>query len=139
MGKAKWIPFPEDMPDAARNWPVSVGYNHRALLTLRGNDGRLHVDFYPDFGRCMAYMEISPSTEDPDGWKHEHHGEDPPRKGWYLVTVEVRSGGKYGSGQVRYKLEKSLWDEDKYRWCRERGRPEVVAWREIPKPYGRRK
>ena len=125
----KWTPFPDDMPEQERHWPVLFGRRrHRALLTLRGEDGRYHVGFYPAW-KCttLAYTGIYPSSEDREGWKSEFWGDELPEKSdWYLVTVEGRHGDE---------LEKSWFDAEKYRWCRERGRPEVVAWRELPKPW----
>jgi hypothetical protein len=124
MAKIKWTPC------EAMGIEIPVG----KLLTLVRNDGKLKVDLHPSWGaeRCIAYAEILPSSKDPEGWMYEHHGEDPPRKDWYLVTTEKGRG--YGQ-----RIEKAFWDDAKCRWFRNADCPEVVAWREIPKPYGRRK
>ncbi len=130
MAKLKWTPC------EAMGIDIPVG----KLLTLVRNDGKLKVDLHPSWGaeRCIAYAEILPSTESPGEWQYEHHGEYPPNSDWYLVTVEVRYGDRHSSS-LRYRVEKSFWDERGCRWFRNKDCPEVVAWREMPRPYGRRK
>src|SRR5574343_458714 len=66
----------------------------------------------------------------PAGWQSEVRGDDPPkRSGWYVVTVEQKTAGKY-------TLEKSDYDSKKGRWCGAGG--EVLAYMELPKPYKRK-
>jgi hypothetical protein len=118
----KWIPCPDE--------GIVIVNGQLALLTLEGQ-GKLGVDFYPQWhrGKVLAYMPIPTFIDDPAGWKSEFRGDDPPkRSGWYVVTVEQKTAGKY-------TLEKSYYDSKKGRWCGAGG--EVLAYMELPKPYKR--
>lgn len=104
----KWIPCPDE--------GIVIVNGQLALLTLEWH-GELDVDFYTKWhrGKVLAYMPIPTFIDDPAGWKSEFRGDDPPkRSGWYVVTVEQKTAGKY-------TLEKSYYDSKKGRWCREEG------------------
>ena len=124
----KWIPL---LPE--RDEGVVVVNGQRALLTLEGH-GKLDVDFHPQWGRdkVVAYMAIPTVIDDPSGWTSEFRGDDPPeRSGWYVVTVEQKTAGKYTIG-------KALYDASRCCWRGVGGRGEVLAYMELPKPYRRK-
>ena len=118
----KWIPCPDE--------GMVIVNGQLALLTLEGQ-GKLDVDFYPQWcrGKVVAYMPIPTFIDDPSDWRSEFRGDDPPeRSGWYVVTVEQKTAGKY-------TLKKTYYDAGKGRWCGLCGRGEVLAYMELPKPY----